>query len=188
MDFLRKQSDAILFVNSDQKDYEFDRIIMDYEQGLKDMVHYLLDIKEYRSIGYIGGIYERDGVRIGTHRLKGLTEILQQRGCYKEHYFCVGEISRESGYRLTRELLEVAEGALEAVKELKYRIPKDVAVVIYRDIETLQTKYPTYTSLRMLPDIVWSTAIKLLLERMIDKRVDSMKVYLPTKLELGDSA
>ena len=202
INFLRKQSDAILFVYSDQKDYEFDRIIMDYEQGLKDMVHYLLDVKEYRSIGYIGGIYEKDGVRIGTHRLMGLTEILAQRGCYKEHYFCVGEISRESGYRLTRELLEtddvpevlvlgndeVAEGALEAVKELKYRIPKDVAVVIYRDIETLQTKYPTYTSLRMLPDIVWSTAIKLLLERIIDKRVDSMKVYLPTKLELGDSA
>ena len=136
INFLRKQSDAILFVNSDQKDYEFDRIIMDYEQGLKDMVHYLLDVKEYRSIGYIGGIYEKDGVRIGTHRLMGLTEILAQRGCYKEHYFCVGEISRESGYRLTRELLEtddvpevlvlgndeVAEGALEAVKELKYRI------------------------------------------------------------------
>ena len=42
---------AILFVNSDQKDYEFDRIIMDYEQGLKDMVHYLLDdqrIPEHR--------------------------------------------------------------------------------------------------------------------------------------------
>ena len=56
INFLRKQSDAILFVNSDKKDYEFDRIIMDYEQGLKDMVHYLLDVKEYRSIGYIGGI------------------------------------------------------------------------------------------------------------------------------------
>ena len=195
INFLRKQSDAILFVNSDQKDYEFDRIIMDYEQGLKDMVHYLLDVKEYRSIGYIGGIYEKDGVRIGTHRLMGLTEILAQRGCYKEHYFCVGEISRESGYRLTRELLEtddvpevlvlgndeVAEGALEAVKELKYRIPKDVAVVIYRDIETLQTKYPTYTSLRMLPDIVWSTAIKLLLERIIDKRVEIASIAFVSK-------
>jgi LacI family transcriptional regulator len=83
---------------------------------------------------------------------------------------------------------EVAEGALEAVKELKYRIPKDIAVVIYRDIETLSTKYPTYTSLRMLPDIVWTTAIKLLLERILDGRKDTMKVYLPTKLELGDSA
>ncbi len=29
------------------------------------MVHYLMDEKEYRSIGYIGGIYEDDMVRIG---------------------------------------------------------------------------------------------------------------------------
>ena len=202
MDFLRRQSYVILFVNSDQKDYKFDQIIMDYEQGIRDMVHYLIDQKEYRSIGYIGGIYEEEGVRIGTHRLEGLREILMKRGCFEEKYFRVGELSRESGYALTKELLtaadvpevlllgndEVAEGALEAIREQKYRIPKDIAVVIYRDIDTLQTKYPTYTSLRMLPDIVWSTAIKLLLERIVDKREDSMKVYLPAKLEIGDSA
>ena len=82
---------------------------------------------------------------------------------------------------------EVAEGALEAIRELKYRIPKDIAVVVYRDIETLTTKYPTYTSLRMLPDLVWSMAIKMLLERILNKRKDTMKVYLPTKLEIGDS-
>lgn len=202
MNFLRRQSYAILFVNSELKDYEFDRIIMDYKQGLIDMVHYLLDQKEYRSIGYIGGIYETAEVRIGVHRLEGLREILRQKGCYEEKYFCVGELSKDSGYKLTKELLatgdvpevlilgndEVAEGALEAIKGQKYRIPKDIAVVVYRDIETLQTKYPTYTSLRMLPDMVWYTAIKLLLERIIDKRKDSMKVYLPAKLEVGDSA
>lgn len=202
MDFLRRQSYVILFVNSDQKNYEFDQIIMDYEQGIRDMVHYLLDQKEYRSIGYIGGIYEENGVRIGTHRLEGLKEILKERGSFTEKYFLVGELSRESGYALTKGLLdtkdipevlllgndEIAEGAMEAIREQKYRIPKDIAVVIYRDIETLQTKYPTYTSLRMLPDIVWSTAIKLLMERIIDKREDSMKVYLPAKLEIGDSA
>ena len=197
VDFLRSLSTEILFVNSDKKDYEFDQILMDYDQGLSDM-----DEKEYRSIGYIGGIYEDDMVRIGARRLNGLKQILQKKGCYREDYFKVGEISHESGYSLTKEMLltkdvpevlilgndEVAEGALEAIKELKYRIPKDVAVVVYRDIETLSTKYPTYTSLRMLPDIVWTTAIKLLLERLLDGRRDTMKVYLPTKLELGDSA
>lgn len=202
MEFLRKLSFVILFVNSDQKNYEFDQIIMDYEQGLKDMVHYLVDQKEYRSIGYIGGVYEEDGVKIGTRRLQSLKAILKRWDCYEDKYFCVGEISRESGYSLTKELIlskdvpevlilgndEVAEGALEAVKEQKCRIPKDIAVVVYRDIETLQTMYPTYTSLRMLPDIVWSTAIKLLLERIIEKRTDSMKIYLPAKLEIGDSA
>lgn len=202
VDFLRSLSTEILFVNSDKKDYEFDQIIMDYEQGLNDMVHYLMDEKEYRSIGYIGGIYEDDMVRIGVRRLNGLKQILQKKDRYREDYFKVGEISHENGYTLTKEMLltkdvpevlilgndEVAEGALEAIKELKFRIPKDVAVVVYRDIETLSTKYPTYTSLRMLPDIVWTTAIKLLLERILDGRKDTMKVYLPTKLELGDSA
>lgn len=202
MIFLRKQSYSILFVNSDRKNYEFDQIIMDYKQGLQEMVDYLLEQKEYRSIGYIGGIYEADGVRIGSHRLAGLQEILRNQNCYEEKYFRVGELSKESGYVLTKELLgtgdvpevlvlgndEVAEGALEAIKEQRYRIPKDVAVIIYRDIETLQTKYPTYTSLCMLPDVVWTTAIKLLLERIVGKRKDSMKVYLPARLELGDSA
>lgn len=202
MEFLRMQSYSILFVNSDQKDYEFDRIVMDYKQGLSDMVHYLMEEKEYRSIGYIGGIYQDANVCIGTHRLSGLKEILEQKGCYVEKYFRVGEISRESGYQLTKELLmtkdipevlilgndEVAEGALAAIKEQKYRIPKDIAVVVYRDIETLETKYPTYTSLRMLPDFVWSTAVRLLLERITGSRKDTMKVYLPTRLEVGDSA
>ncbi len=202
MEFLRRQSFTILFVNSIQKNYEFDHIIMDYEQGLRDMVDYLMEQKEYRSIGYIGGVFEEEGVRIGVQRLRGLQSILQQRECYEEKYFRVGEISKESGYDLTKELLltkdvpevlilgndEMAEGALEAIKEQKYRIPKDIAVVIYRDIETLQTKYPTYTSLRMLPDIVWSTAIKLLMERIAGNRRDGMRIYLAAKLELGDSA
>ena len=43
VDFLRSLSTEILFVNSDKKDYEFDQILMDYDQGLSDMVHYLMD-------------------------------------------------------------------------------------------------------------------------------------------------
>lgn len=202
MDFLRKQSYALLFVNGNQSDYEFDQIIMDYTQGLKDMVHYLLDEKEYRSIGYIGGIYEDNMVRIGVSRIEGLKNVLEKHGCYEPRYFHVGEISRDSGYNLTKQLLlsedvpevlilgndEVAEGALAAIKEQNYRIPKDIAVVIYQDIETMKFDGAIYTSLRMLPDIVWTTAVKLLLERIMEGRKDTMKIYLPTKLELGDSA
>jgi LacI family transcriptional regulator len=201
MNFLRRQSYTILFVNSNQKDYEFDQIVMDYSQGLQDMVHYLLEEKEYHSIGYIGGVYQDDVASIGIHRLENLHEILADSNAYQEKYFRVGEISRESGYTLAKGMLEsgdvpevlvlgndeVAEGAMEALKEEKYRIPKDVAVVIYRDIDTLETQYPSCTSLRMLPDLVWTTAAKLLLERIVDRREDHIKVYLPARLEIGDS-
>jgi LacI family transcriptional regulator len=40
----------------------------------------------------------------------------------------------------------------------------------------------------MFPEIVWQTAIKLLLEQIREGRKDNMTIYLPTKLEVGDSA
>lgn len=42
---------------------------------------------------------------------------------------------------------EVAEGALEAFRETGLRVPKDVAVIIYQDIQTLESKWPTGTCL-----------------------------------------
>ena len=64
----------------------------------------------------------------------------------------MGEISRESGYMLAQKAFqegtlaeavllgsdEVAEGALEAFRDLELRVPKDVAVIIYQDIQTLK--------------------------------------------------
>ena len=103
MDFLRSLSFAIVFVNSDQHNYEFDQIQVDFDQGLKQMAAYLLDKKQYRGIGYIGGVYEHGGVRIGGRRLSGLRRILEERGLYDPTVFHVGDISRESGYTLARQ-------------------------------------------------------------------------------------
>lgn len=199
--FLRSLSENILFINSEMGGYEYDQILMDYEQGHKNIIDFLLDTKEYRSIGYVGGILEQDGVRIGYKRLECLIRNLKQREIYEEKYFKVGDINPESGYEFTKEMIaagdvpevlilgndEMAERAIDAIKEAHLRIPKDVAIVVYKDIATVKTKYPSFTSLEMLPDIVWTTAVRLLLEKIVDKREESMKLYLPPKLSHGDS-
>jgi len=202
MEFLRMQSFAIVFINSDPKDYEYDSIVMDFNKGIHEMLDYLMDQKKYCSVGYIGGIYEEGQVRIGYRRLEGIRGAFMQRGFYEEGNFYIGDISRESGYHLAKQAIqsgrlpeavllgseEVAEGALEAFQDAGLRVPKDVAVVIYKDIETLESKWPSYTKVRMFPDIVWQTAIKLLLEQIQEGRKDNMTIFLPTKLEVGDSA
>ncbi len=202
MEYLRMQSYAIVFINSDPKDYEYDSIVMDFNKGIHEMLDYLMDRKKYLSVGYIGGLYEEGQVKIGYRRLQGIRTAFTQRGYYEEDNFFIGDISRESGYSLARQAVEsghlpeavllgseeVAEGALEAFQDAGLRVPKDVAVVIYKDIETLESKWPTYTKVRMFPDIVWQTAIKLLLEQIQEGRKDNMTIYLPTKLEVGDSA
>ncbi len=202
MEFLRMQSFAIVFINSDPKDYEYDSIVMDFNKGIHEMLDYLMDQKKYCSVGYIGGTYEEGQVKIGYRRLEGIRGAFMQRGFYEEENFYIGDISRESGYNLAKQAIqsgrlpeavllgseEVAEGALEAFQDAGLRVPKDVAVVIYKDIETLESKWPSYTKVRMFPDIVWQTAIKLLLEQIQEGRKDNMTIFLPTKLEVGDSA
>ena len=76
----------------------------------------------------------------------------------------------------------------EAFQEQGLRSPKDLAIVIYEDIKTLESKWENFTRVQMFPDIVWETAIKLLLEQIQKQRTDSMKIFLPGKLKLGESA
>lgn len=194
--FLKKQSYAILFIGSDRQDYQYDRIIMDYNEGLLQMVKYILDDKGYDSLGYIGGYYETEGLVIGKARHQALIKALQNRESYNEDYFFIGELTRESGYELMQQAIRtnslaravllgndaIAEGALEALEEAKFRVPEDVEVIIYKDIETLRSKFPTYTSVQMFPDFLWETAIKLMLERITGVRTETMTVILPSKL------
>ncbi len=202
MEFLRMQSYSIVFINSDPKNYEYDSIVMDFTKGIHEMLDYLMVRKKYCSVGFIGGLYEEGQVKIGYRRLEGIRASFTESGYYEEENFYIGDISRESGYELAKKAIEsghlpeavllgseeVAEGALEAFQDAGLRVPKDIAVVIYKDIETIESKWPTYTKVRMFPDIVWQTAIKLLLEQITEGRKDNMTIFLPTKLEVGDSA
>ncbi|EET59723.1 transcriptional regulator, LacI family [Marvinbryantia formatexigens DSM 14469] len=200
--FLLSLTQAVVFVNSNQRTYENDQVQVDFARGQEMMVEYLADYKRYASIGYIGGCYECGEVKIGTHRLEGLKKILKSRDMYDEKLFHVGEISRESGYALAKRAAEegtlaeaillgsdeVAEGALEAFTELGLRIPKDVAVIIYQDIQTLESKWQTGTCLEMLPDYVWENALEMLIGRVEQKRTQAVTVIVPAHLRIGDTA
>ena len=142
------------------------------------------------------------GVRIGGRRLSGLRRILEERGLYDPTVFHVGDISRESGYTLARQAAregrlaeamllgsdEVAEGALEAFRELGLRVPKDVAVIIYQDIQTLESKWPTGTCIEMFPDYIWENALEILFGRISQKRTQAVTVVVPTHIRIGDTA
>ena len=202
VDFLRSLSFAIVFVNSDQQSYEFDQVQVDFDLGMEQVISYLLDKKQYTGVGYIGGIYDGVNGRIGGHRLAAMQRILEKRGAYDPKLFHEGDMSKESGYALAKKAVEdkalaealllgsdeVAEGALEAFRELGLRIPKDVAVIIYQDVQTLESKWPTGTCLEMYPDYVWENALELLFGRIRQKRSQAVTVMVPTHLKIGDTA
>lgn len=201
IDFLHRLSYHLVFINSDKEDYQHDQIMIDFNLGMQQMVDYLINEKQYQKVGYIGGFYESNHVRIGYHRLEALTYYLKKYNCYNPDIIWTGDLSYDSGYNLTKQALElkklpevlllgndaVAEGALAALEEAGLSIPEDIAIVIYNDIETLKPNHPTYTCIKMYPDFVWQTAIELLIERILNRRTQTMKIIIPTRLSLGDS-
>ncbi|MFA9382106.1 MAG: substrate-binding domain-containing protein, partial [Acetanaerobacterium sp.] len=168
--------------------------------GMQQLVDYLVKEKGYH-MGYVGGLYQNENVKIGYHRLEALIRHLEALSAYRPETIWVGELSCESGYKLMKHVIEsgalpeavllgndaVAEGALLAIEEAGLCIPEDVAVVIYNDIETLKPSRPTYTCIKMYPEFVWQTAIELLIERILNRRTQTMKIIIPTRLSLGDS-
>lgn len=199
--FLRTLSPAIVFVNSNQKNYEDDQVKIDFERGEQDLVQYLISTRNYESIGYIGGIYEDQNVRIGAKRLSTFRRILEEAGKYEERFFHVGQISMESGYEMTMKAAaegnlpkavllgsdEVAEGTLRAIDELGLKMPEDIAVVIYQDIQTLESKWQTSTCIEMFPDYVWENALEMLIGRMENKRTQAVTVVVPVRIRIGST-
>ena len=150
MEFLRMQSYAIVFINSDSKNYEYDSIVMDFNKGIHEMLDYLMDRKKYRSVGYIGGLYEEGQVKIGYRRLEGIKASFTERGYYAEENFYIGDISRESGYEMAKKAIlsgpspgGVSFGERRGGRRSFGGIPgcragvflKMLPVVIYKDIE-----------------------------------------------------
>ena len=201
INFLQALSPNLVFVNSDQEGYENDQVKVDFDQGVEDLVSYLMDQKQYASVGYIGGLHRDANALIGARRLASFRTALKRRGVYEERYFKVGDLSRESGYTLAQQMVreknlaraivlgsdEVAEGAMEAFCDLGIRVPEDVATVFYRDILTLHSKWNA-TCIEMFPDYVWENAMDLLIGRIVRKREQAVTVLVPTRMKIGDTA
>ena len=46
----------IVFVDSSPRENDFDSIVIDFQSAVKNVLDYLIKIKKYKSIGYLGGI------------------------------------------------------------------------------------------------------------------------------------
>ena len=201
IDRLRTLSFHLVFVNAEQDNYDHDQIAIDFGLGMRQMAEYLVREKHFTSIGYIGGVYQGPGLRIGYHRLAQFERCLRDCGAFRSDLVRLGGMTEASGYEILHGMIRdgslpeavllgndaVAEGALRAAEEDGLSIPEDLSVVIYNDIETLKPRHPNYTTIKMYPDFVWQTAIELLLERILGRRTQTMKIIIPTRLTLGAS-
>ncbi|ERJ13106.1 LacI family DNA-binding transcriptional regulator [Haloplasma contractile] len=193
----------IVFVDSSPCEDEFDSIVIDFEKAVIDVLNYLTESKQYRKVGYIGGIeYIGDEqIPLGERREKVFKDYLAKKDILDENQVYTGQFLASSGYKLMKEAIEkddlpeaffcasdsIAIGAFRALHEAGIHIPEDVAIVGFNDISTAQFTFPPLTTMKVYTEFMGESAVDLIFERLNGREI-AKKVMIPTKFVKRQSA
>ncbi|GAA0377348.1 MULTISPECIES: LacI family DNA-binding transcriptional regulator [Micromonospora] len=168
---------------------------VDQVAGVTKAVRHLIDTGR-RRIATIAG--PQDMVA-GIERLAGYRDTVAAAGL--PQMVAVGDFTRESGAAAMRELLTahpdldavfaasdlMAHAALRTLREAGRRVPQDVAVIGFDDIETAAYTEPPLTTVRQPIVELGRQGTRLLLRLAAGEEVEPALI-LPTELILRDSA
>ena len=177
---------------------ETDMVTVDNARGAYAAVKHLTDLG-YTRIAMIAGSSE---LTTGSERQQGYLDALSAAGIRPERQLLkIGNSQRESGYRLARELMLQAEppraifvannlmtmGALQAIRELKFRIPEDVALVGFDDMPWSGELFPPLTAVSQPTYDLGREAVHLLLRRLAEPNAPFRTLTLQTRLIVRES-
>jgi LacI family transcriptional regulator len=174
---------------------DVDCVRTDDVAGSRDATAYLIG-KGYDPIGMIGGA---SGISPSDHRLDGHRAALREAGIKPDPaLFAAGDFTRAGGAIAMRELLGrgakapravfcandlMAIGAMDALRETGLRVPRDVAVMGYDDIEAAALVTPDLTTVVNPAGEMGRECGRLLLERMAgEHRSARREVVIPHRV------
>ena len=172
-------------------------VLVDNANGAYKAVKHLID-QGYRKIGIVNGYLDRT---TGAERLKGYLQAIEEASITKDDSLIkIGDFKKESGKRLTKELLEqsnrpeaifttnidMSMGALIAIKEMKLAIPDDIGIVCFDDSDWALILEPSITVIRQPVYQLGSTAAELLIKEIEDeeKNLDHRPTVVTLNTEL----
>ncbi|MFD1676645.1 LacI family DNA-binding transcriptional regulator [Alicyclobacillus fodiniaquatilis] len=174
---MKASSFPVVLIGDDAGVNEIPSIDVDNSSGVIDVVNYLYRIG-HRDIAYISG---PDGAAATKARMEGYQASIARLGLkLNPDLIVVSDWSNKGGYTAMQQLLEVggftavvasndesAFGAMSAMQEQGYNIPKDFSIVGFDDIDISSWSYPSLTTVRQPFEQMGSNAAQMLLE-MID--------------------
>jgi LacI family transcriptional regulator len=139
----------------------------------------------------------------GAERLDGYRRELESAGIpYRDEYVVVEDFSEEGGHRAMRRLLSLREppdavfvagdlmaiGAMRTLVEAGLRVPEDVAIVGFDDIEAASIVRPALTTVRQDRDALAGAAVAMVGELLRDRDAAEHHHVGPVELVVRESS
>lgn len=194
---------GIPLVTLDRKIKEVDCVQSKSTLGTYEAVEYMIQ-KGHRHIGIITGTAKKCGGCIeGNERLKGFYRALEDYALpVREDWIIEGDFEKDSGYEGMKQLWQrkahptalfisnyyMTLGAMGAIRELNIRIPEELSVAVFDDLEFSRIVRPKLTAVKQNMEEIARSATCLLLDRMSrkDKR-PHQTIRIPTEFIVRES-
>lgn len=181
IDWVVSHNATVVFADFSPDSDDYDSVRSDLDLAMRKLLQ-ALDDKGYRRIAFVGWetASSRSATGVADRRLPAYREWMQAAGRYEADLCRVGDNTEQSGYDLTRQLLEsgqrpdalvtgndnMAVGAYRAIHEFNLKIPSDIAVASFNDIPVAQFLNPPLTTVRLPAEEIGQSAVDMLFERM----------------------
>jgi LacI family transcriptional regulator len=170
-----------------------DAVCSDHEQGVSEALAHLARLGHER-VALAAGSQAQLGSRARVVAFRKHAERLAL-SLDAELFRCV-EPTPASGYRVTRELLELADppsaviighnqltvGVLEALRDLGVRLTDDLSLIACDDVDVTRLHDPPIDVVQRDLLELGEAAGRLLLERLVDRDAPPRRILLPTRL------
>ena len=195
--FFADKKQRIVFVDRCPDPKKYTSVMIDFVYTTKMLLDHLLSLG-YQRIGYIGGEHRGDGEEV---RLSIMKEYLSYKGYFHEEDVHVASAwSSLGGYEAAKEIMArenhaqayfvasdpMAIGAIRAFSENNIRIPDDIAVVGFDDIEVAPYVSPPLTTVHLESEKMGKMAANLLVDGIGDEE-GPMTICVPTSLVIRES-
>ena len=175
-------------------------VLIDNIEGGRRATEHLISLG-HRSIAFLGGDLDHPSIR---DRFRGYKQALEEKEIeYNALRVITTEAmtSRESGYHAAKELYKrskkitsvfacndaMALGAMQYFKSVGLRIPEDISIIGFDDVESGVTSEPPLTTM-MVPKVeMGSQTMKIMVNILENKLKKPHKVVVPVELVIRAS-
>ena len=196
---LKKTDIPIVLIDSYCNDFYYHSIRIDDAYGSYLATKYLLE-NGHSEIAFFVGQVKDNGVM--KKRLLGYKQALEQFGVeYNEKYIFEGQIDYDSGIKLADKLVNsklsitaivcaadiLAIGVMSELYKLGVKVPDDISIVGFDDLETSKYLTPALTTIHQQIPLKGQKAVELLLEHIEKTNLPKQEEVLSLELIERDS-
>lgn len=191
----------LIFVDMDFNPITECHITLDFKNAIKEVIQ-TLTTNNHQRIGYLGGLEYLDGELYPDTRKKYFIEYCEAYHCDYLDYIFEDCFSSDSGYYMALQLLEkrplptaifcandlIAIGALKAFHDHQIRVPEDISVIGFDNINLVNYTQPPLSSILAPTLDMGNIAANIIIQSLQDHtKPPLLKIQLPCFLITRES-